>query len=31
MGGDIWSQQQENSQSMLRLALPVTIKAGNET
>ena len=31
MGGDIWSQQQENSQSMLRLALPITIKAGNET
>ncbi|MGB6972879.1 MAG: PAS domain-containing protein [Desulfobulbales bacterium] len=30
MGGDIWSQQQEKAQSTLRLALPITIKAGNE-
>jgi signal transduction histidine kinase len=28
MGGDIWSQQREKSTSILRLALPIAIKAG---
>jgi len=28
MDGDIWSQQHETTKSMLRLALPIAIKAG---
>ncbi len=31
MEGDIWSQQLENSTSMLRLALPIAIRAGKTT
>lgn len=31
MGGDIWSQQHENEKSILRLALPVAVKAGTYT
>jgi DNA polymerase-3 subunit epsilon len=31
MDGDIWSQQHENSQSSLRLALPIATKTGTET